>query len=238
MKIFIAGSCVTRDAFTPDTKIDFEIIDYYARYSLARLNYPAVTLDISDTIFEKKVPSAFQRKLLKNDFSNNLIENIRRADFDYLVIDCVDERFGLVRYKHLSYLTNSDELRKADLINTKTALKIPCDEREFHHFWRNGLKKIIEEIGVNKIILNNIYWTNNLNNGETISTKENVERCNKMVSELYNIAKKEGIPERNFVNYPHDILIGDVEHRWGASPFHYVREVYDFYIKYMHSLKK
>ena len=238
MKVFIAGSCVTRDAFTPDTKKDFEIVDYYARYSLARLNYPTVNLDISDVLFEEKVPSAFQRKLLKNEFSNNLLESISKADFDYLVIDCVDERFGLIRYKNLSYVTNSDELRKAQLFNTRTALKVPCYNREFNHFWRNGLKKIIEEIGAKKIIINNVYWTNNLNNGANISTKENVERCNRMVSKLYKIAKEEGIPDKNFVNYPQNILIGDADHRWGPSPFHYVNDVYEFYIRYMDQLKE
>ncbi|MBE0444158.1 DUF6270 domain-containing protein [Psychrobacter sp. FME5] len=238
MKVFIAGSCVTRDAFTPDTKKDFENVNYYARYSLARLIYPEVPLEISDKLFEQKVSSAFQRKLLKNEFSNNLIESILDAEFDYLVIDCVDERFGLIYYNQSSYVTNSDELRKAQLFDYKSALKTPCDNKEFHHFWRCGLKKIIDEIGVDKIIINNVYWTNKLNSGDDISTVENVKRCNKMVSNLYQIAKEEGIPENNFVNYPSSILIGDANHRWGPSPFHYIQDVYDYFINYMHNLKK
>ena len=237
MKVFIAGSCVTRDAFTPDTKKYFEIVDYYARYSLTRLNYPAIQLDITEELFEKKVPSPFQRKLLKNDFNNNLLDKLSGTDFDYLIIDCIDERFGLVRYKHSSYVTNSDELRKAELINAKAALKIPFNKEEFLHFWRYGLKKIIDVVGVNKIIINDVLWTNRLNNGGTVSTIENVETCNEIVSQLYKIAKEEGVPETNFVNYPHDIFIADISHRWGASPFHYTQEVYDYFINYMKNLK-
>ena len=232
-KIYIAGSCVTRDAFTPDTKSDFEVVNYYARYSLARLLYPEVKLNLSDASFEKKVSSPFQRKLLKNEFSNNLIDSLSETEFDYLVIDCVDERFGLIYYNHSGYVTNSDELRNAQLFNHKTALKIPCNSMEFFEFWRNGLKRIIGTVNTEKIIINNVYWTNKLNNGNNISTNGNVKYHNEMVSNLYRIAKEEGIPEQNFVNYPDNIFVGDLNHRWGPSPFHYVKEVYDFFINYM-----
>ena len=235
-KIYIAGSCVTRDAFTPDTESDFEVVKYYARYSLARLLHPEVELNIPETSFEKKVSSPFRRRLLRNDFSNNLITSLIETEFDYLVIDCVDERFGLIDYNHSGYVTNSDELRNAQLFNHETALKIPCNSIEFSELWRNGLKKIIGTVNPEKIIINNVYWTNKLNNGNNISTVENVKYHNEMVSNLYRIAKEEGIPEHNFVNYPPNIFVGDLNHRWGPSSFHYVQDVYDFFINYMKNL--
>jgi len=236
MKIFIAGSCVTRDAFTPDTKEDFEIVNYYARYSLARLNYPAITLDMSDTVFEKKVPSPFQRKILKNEFSNNLIESINEADFDYLVIDCVDERFGLIEFSKSVYLTNSDEFKKSKLIDSKAAIKIPPHSTDFFTYYRKGLEKVISVVGAEKIIINNVFWTNKLDNGDSISSLERVSYCNDMVNNLYKIAS-EYIPEKQFVNYPSDIFIGDSQHKWGKSPFHYTKEVYIYLQDYLLRIK-
>ena len=236
MKIFIAGSCVTRDAFTPDTEQDFKITSYYARYSLARLNFPVINIDISPILFEEKIASPFQRNLITNELSNNLIERLKETEFDYLVIDCTDERFGLVKYNDSIYVTNSAELNNAQIFVSSNAPKILADTAEFYNYWRDGLKQIIDVVGIEKIIINNVFWTRILNNGEDSLSVGHVNEGNKMLKQLYCIAREEGIPDENFVNYPADILVADANHKWGRSPYHFTRQVYLFLIEYLNNL--
>ena len=126
MKFFISGSCVSRDPFTPEILDEFEVVGYSARYSLARLCYPSVNMDIDPKSFEEKVPKAFVRKLLANEFENNLIERLETNIFDYLVLvlDFVSERFGLVMFKNSSYVTNSYDMRNAKLAVLRDAPKV------------------------------------------------------------------------------------------------------------------
>lgn len=236
MKIFISGSCVSRDPFTPVVLEEFEVVDYNARYSLARLCYPRVNMDVDPDFFEERVPKAFVRKLLKNEFENNLIERLNTKQFDYLVLDFVSERFGLVMYKNNGYVTNSDDIRKAQLAVLRSSPKIESSSREFLDNFKNGLQKVVKEVGKERIIINNVFWTEIMDNGERISTPEIVERRNSFISHLYQLAKDVGIPEANFVNYPSDIFVADSNHRWAVSPFHYTQDVYDYFVNYLRSI--
>lgn len=236
MKFFISGSCVSRDPFTPEILDEFEVVGYSARYSLARLCYPSVNMDIDPKSFEEKVPKAFVRKLLTNEFENNLIERLETNIFDYLVLDFVSERFGLVMFKNSSYVTNSYDMRNAKLAVLRDAPKVDSSSQEFLDNFKKGLELVAKTVGKEKIIINNVFWTSKLNDGNTVSTPEVIEKRNSFVSVLYQIAKDIGIPETNFVNYPLDIFVADSNHKWAVSPFHYTQDVYDYFIDYLRSL--
>lgn len=242
MKIFIAGSCVSRDPFSESNKDKFSIANYFARYSLARLSYPSIKMadiQLTDALLEQKVSSAFQRRILTQEWENALLEQVVVTDFDYLVIDCVDERFGLVECSPGIYITNSDELRNGKIINTQIANKLLPDSQEFQDRWEQGLRQLVTSVGSHRIIINNVFWSRVLDTGEgfePISNPTRIKYCNAMVSKLYDIAKKY-IPESQFVNYPPDIFVGDSNHKWGKSPFHYTGDVYDYFIKYLSEIK-
>lgn len=235
MKIFISGSCVSRDAFTPKNIDLFENVEYVARYSLARLAYPVFT-QISDDNeqFIKNVSSAFQRKTLLREWQNSLLDIIQSSDFDYLVIDCIDERFGLIEVIPELYITNSDEFHKSKLVNIHDAKKIRPDEDVFLKNWEQGLKQIIDIVGANKIIINNVFFSKETDQGLGFpnSSPNRIEYCNKFLNSLYNIAKKY-LPEKQFVNYPQDIFVGSSNHKWGLAPFHYIDDVYRHFLFFL-----
>lgn len=233
MKIFIHGSCVTRDAFNPNNKDEFNIVEYYARYSLARLAYPPVEFPFD--LIKDNITSPFQQRLLKYELENKLVDTLRITDFDYLVIDCVDDRFGLINYID-SYITNSDELRRSKILDSVEAIKISAKEDRFYELWEIGLKRLLDVVDSKKVIINNVLWSEFLNNGEPASTKERIDESNIMMEKFYKIASKY-IDDNNFINYPKNIFIGDVDHKWGASPYHYIKEVYDYLLSYLRQLK-
>lgn len=242
MKIFIAGSCVSRDAFNENNQDSFSMAGYFARYSLARLAYPTVqNLNLSEKEFSQKVPSAFQRKILKQEWDNILIERIQQTEFDCLLIDLVDERFGLVEMEPGVYITNSDELRNSRIMEVRSANKLAPDSTEFISRWEEGFKKLIDVASAEKIIINNVFWSDKLDSGEgfePISNPKRIKYCNTMVSTLYDIAAKYLNPKTQFVNYPRDIFVGDSNHKWGKSPFHYTKDVYEYLITFLLQLDK
>lgn len=230
MNIFIAGSCVTRDAFTSKVQDFFEIKKYIARYSLARLTLPPAS-DPKNKITEK-ITSKFQQRILTNEITNVFLKELLSVDFDYMIIDCVDERFGLVSYED-TFITYSDELKRSKII--ENPVKIAPDSEQFFQLWEKGLLEILKLVDYKKIIINNVYWTPYLDNGEKVSSPQRIVYCNGIVSRLYNIAKKY-IPPNQFVDYPQDIFVADSKHKWGKSPFHYTQDVYDYLICFLNSI--
>lgn len=232
-KVFIIGSCVTRDAFTKTLLInEFSLVKYIARTTLARL------VSGSATISEKNIniSSAFQKRMIMFDLSNKLIDVLKLStninEVDFFILDLVDDRFGLIEFSEDVYVTSSDEFRKARLIVTKEAKKIRGNSVLYRQLWEAGLKQILEIIPKEKIIINDVHWASHTESGRLLSSPERISFCEDIITGLYDIAKKY-IPESNFVNYPNDIFVGADNHKWGRSPFHYGQPVYDYFINFL-----
>lgn len=239
--IFIFGSCVTRDAFTPANTDEFLVSGYVARHSLARVKHAVFDgFDLESEAVVQKIPSAFRRRMLKQDWGNSLFDTINSAmnakgDIDFLVIDSVDERFGLIEVADNVYVTNSDEFRSGQLINSQVAKKITADSEEFFSAWEYGFQRLLEVFPREKIIYNNVLWSKCLDTGqefEKVSTSSRVDWHNTIMKRLYTIASKY-LSQDQFVNYPEEIFVGDSNHKWGKSPFHYTQDVYDYLIDFL-----
>ncbi len=106
-KIFILGSCVTRDALELAKKGQFVLTDYLARTSIASAFQ-------DNAIFEydtSKIASAFQRRMVDNDLLKSTTNTLINTDFDFLVIDLIDERFDIVKNDKNQYFTLSSEFK-------------------------------------------------------------------------------------------------------------------------------
>lgn len=226
MKIFILGSCVTRDAFHSRVNEGFDLRGYQARYSLARI--PFFELNPPVELIEKNLSSSFQQNMLKNELSNNICKTLKKTDFDYLIVDYIDERFGLISYLQ-TYVTNSTEFKRAKLIEYKSKKTITYLDDEFYQFWEDGLVELIKNVGSKKIVINNVFWANKNNVGELF---EGEIEYNNILRRLYSITEKY-INKSQFVNYPSDILISDINHKWGVAPYHYTSEVYNYLKSYL-----
>ncbi|MFC6052336.1 hypothetical protein A6M14_08275 [Acinetobacter sp. Ac_877] len=228
VNILIIGSCVTRDAFTPIfMKDDFKVTNYFARTSLARLNFPV--LDISTD--QIKLESKFQKNVLKHAISGDLLTILKQSEFDYIVLDVVDDRFGLIKLDDNDiFVTFSDELKRAKFIKSEIKSKILPNTEEYLTAWECGLKKVIELVGSDRLIMNNVQWASFTNEGNPLSTPERIAFCTEVVNGLYKVASKY-IPAQNFINYDAKLFVGKQNHKWGKSPFHYVDQVYLYFIE-------
>lgn len=235
-RVFILGSCVTRDAFELSQAQDFTVKCYLARTSIASsFSFKREHNDIDLT----KVSSAFQKRMIINDLLKKTKFELLKHNFDWLIIDFIDERFDLFCYEDKSIFTLSAEF----IDNVETPLEgniIKSQTNEFFEYWRIGWDRFIsfaEEYGfLHKVVVNKVYWTNDIFGGGKVvdgSYKGWIDKNNQWLDRLYNyVENKKNI---QFLTYGEQELLAASDHKWGIQPYHYYQ---GFYIDFLRQLQK
>lgn len=155
-KICIFGSCVSRDIFEYDEYKSFELVGYYARSSFASLSSNAmIEQDVLDNI-----QSPFQKRMVLQDMNKSFIDRIKRNDFDFLLIDFIDDRFHFYKLSNDSIVTLSNEYKKAKG-KLYSSNMIYSKSQEHINLWRKGIEKVYEDLQKiqHRIILNKVYYS-------------------------------------------------------------------------------
>lgn len=237
--ILIYGSCVSRDTLELVPKESYNLVGYFARSSLATLSS---TLDNSSVKKEysqnlDKITSAFQRRMVEYDFDRSVLKSIEKNNFDVLLMDLIDERFHLAVLNNNSFVTRSNEFLRTS-IKPKSTINAQSDK--FFDLWTKGVKvflnKLIENGGIEKILVQKAFWTNKLDNGEVIVdiTDEKVREENEKLEKMYCFLEKY-LNENQFIEVPESLILSKSDHKWGISPFHYIDEYYEFINKKLFS---
>lgn len=227
-KFFIIGSSVSRDIFAGRYSSEISSNQYYPRTSFCRLalspvqNLPELS----------KVTSPFQRKIIKQDMISDLFYSLDNTKFDYVLIDLIDERYGLINFDN-TFITNSYELNLAGILADTTQLtKIETGSQEYFKLWEKGFNKFIkyckEKNILNKILINKVYWASSFDDASPILnfTQEKIDFNNSVLNHLYKLIEKH-IPESNFITNPKSYFIAKKNHKWGTMPFHYIDSFYE-----------
>lgn len=234
---YVFGSCVSRDGFEYCNKNNLIPYGYTARYSASRIAFPAIDKNFDLSL----LTSQFQRKIVKRELENNLFADMEGHPSDFVVIDFIDDRFGLVEIEEDIYVTNSFELRNSQLVNTDSK-KIPAQSELFFELWSKGIDLFLKEMDsknlLNKIIVNAVFWASKFEDGTSITgypdkrveTSEYIKGFNFLLEKQYEYLRSKLCPEQ-FIYYPEHLLTASLEHKWGRSPFHYSEEFYHFFLK-------
>lgn len=239
-KVLILGSCITRDAFEYTTKtpeLKFEIINYFARTSIISLVTPAIPI----TNTEIQLTSAFQRRLIINDFQKtffHFLKNINNKD-TILIIDFIDERFDLLQHEN-SIITRSIEFINAQIESKYNFKKIPRFIDSTQTLWQKSWIKFTETLlnhfTPENIILQKARWSESyMENGTKISfsDQDQIIRNNNILDSYYTFFVN-NVPNCKQIKIQ-NTCIADKNHKWGVSPFHYQEE---YYINFLHQLKQ
>lgn len=227
IKVFIYGSCVSRDFLEITDAKNFELIDYFARSSFASIGAKPIT----DHALIKKIDSKFQRSMVERDLNKSLLNSILKNNFDLLLIDLIDERFSIASIDE-SFCTVSTEFKKNQERKYKS---IAFNSFEKFELWKNGVNLFFDLARkngfLNKIRISKIFWAENLENGEYFSNeiREYISINNEILSRMYRYIENI-INVNQFINYPSGLIVAANEHKWGQQPFHYSNELY-FYTK-------
>lgn len=221
IKVFILGSCVSRDPFELDDKKEFEVVNYIARSSLASLiGKPYIDKKIIDNL-----DSQWLQKQLHNDMEKSLFLHLLDKEFDILLMDFIDERFDLSIKKEVIHTASTEYKEALYTPNQYNTIKGFSDEK--FKLWEQGLKKLVDFLTIHKLIdtvvLNRVYWTNKIGENGVINTKYSTDYIKKANDDLERMYLKiiQLIPNIKIIDYPKNILFSDPNHKWGLAPFHY-----------------
>ena len=91
------------------------------------------------------------------------------------------------------------------------------------------MNTLIENGAIKKVLIQKTYWTNKLDNGDSIPdiSDEKLKEENDKLEKMYLFLEKY-LSKDQFIMIPDRLLISKSEHKWGVSPFHYIDEYYNF----------
>lgn len=224
--IFIAGSCVSRDAF-PEEDEEFALVGYSARSSLGS----AFSLSPVPDICSHMIRSNFQKRQVAGDFRKALPEMLVQTRFDTLLVDMIDERFPLFILKQGGLVTYSQELSTLGVLTADLGRRVAAFSDEHYRIWELGWRKFIaqaERHGYRgRILVSRAFWATEGLDGSRADAQQTVltQRANAHLDRMYQRCAKD-LPEHQFISYPPSLLVFDPAHKWGQAPFHYGQAFY------------
>lgn len=227
IRVFILGSCVSRDAFGDDASSAGLIVQtYLARTSLATLaSAPAPLTPAID-----QIRSAFQKRMVKADHERQALAVARSGAFDVMLLDLIDERFHLLRRPDGAIVTYSNEYAAVAPRPLAGAL-ITSGSAEHERLWRAGLAQLVaalrESNSLHKVRVNAVFWASADVSGRAIEgfTADQIEKANAFLGARY-LDLEAQFGQSAFIRYPSELLVSDPAHRWGVSAFHYGARLY------------
>ncbi|MGP9639907.1 DUF6270 domain-containing protein [Halomonas sp. AOP42-A1-14] len=244
MKVAVFGGCCSADVFYLDVgkKLSLEMVGYYARSSL-------VSAFSEPPVFGQKldfnvVSSSFQRKMLWRDIEKTLLDDLffSTDSGDCLLMDFLVERLELAEFSSGSLITFSSEAKKLfknnDVIPKRVIKEMSNEKKElFKSAWNVFFRRCVANGVEGKLVLNKIYLTKSINDGSSFSESQllRIDKRNEFLDYIYNVVEEDIRPSR-VISYPDDVLIADVKHKWGLSPFHFINKFYEFQAKKLASI--
>jgi hypothetical protein len=227
MRLFIVGSCVSRDALSfAGDPADIAIAGYHARTSLATLSSGPVPLP--PRIDEMN--SNWRRRMVEADHRKVLIRSIAAATFDVLLLDLIDERFHLLETTGQRVITHSADYASI-APSPLTGRRIPSGSDRHVALWRAGFHQVVAALKqknrVDLLRVNRVFWASEMDDGRPIEgfDARRIAQANTFLRDRYADIESE-LGAGVFIDYPAECLRADPAHRWGLSPFHYVQAFY------------
>ena len=173
------------------------------------------------------IESLFQRRMVRNDLEKMLPEKLLLKNYDYLLVDLIDERFRIYEIDIDSYITISSEFQKTGFKCNSGHVIVNRDERRRHLFCE-AFDRFIDFLDKNKIlertVINQVEYAKYTEDGQEIigySDKE-INFANQNLMDMYGY-----IGDRiRKISYPRNAFIANHQHRWGVAPFHYTDCLY------------
>lgn len=230
MRFVIFGSCVTRDVFEFMDMADCQLVRYFARSSLGS----AYTASKVDDIDISGIDSSFQRAVVYADLNKEFENFIERGEFDWLIYDPIDERFDLLLFEDDKVCTFSNELRAVyDPTDVGKVRRLKSGTEEFYIRWESGWVALVAQLDRlgkrSSLRINKVFWAGTTAAGNDFRPTYDaagIKRANEFLERIYSRMLTD-IHREQFFEFSPELMVGANEHKWGASPFHYIEAYYE-----------
>ncbi|WP_322995284.1 DUF6270 domain-containing protein [Castellaniella sp.] len=236
-RLFILGSCVSRDAIARADNGEFELVEYVARSSLSSVFAGSPFEDF----FSHRLTSKFQSTLVKWDITKEARYRLAKRDYDVLLVDLIDERFDLAQAGLWACCTMSNEfIATGALSELETISVIKSGSEQFMQYWQAGWRSLVALLDSRsmraRILVNKVFWRYSTEGGQPFPnvTKARVEKANSTLSKMYEWMA-EDLEPRQFITYEEEVMQCADEHEWGLSPFHYTERFYQATLSHLRS---
>jgi len=226
-RVWIYGSCVTRDGVDFWSEYALEMAGYTARQSLISTTAPADPRDFDTSA----IPSAFQRRMAEGDIVGDVVKKlVANADsYDAIVWDVTDERLGVYRIPSGGYVSRVVDYSNGIYRGARplsTPIRIGSSDHK--RLWESALTVFLNDLeaaGVrDRLILNALPWATHDEGGRsTTGHPSNPILFNSVLTEYADLAERRGV--RVARTDPARVVQAD-EHQWGSAPFHYTPDTY------------
>ena len=222
MKIFIWGSCCSRDIFNFPLTSHFQVVSYHARHSCVSAMSSPVKLK---NINLNSLKSVFKQRVIVDDFSKTLLQDLKNLEYDILLIDFIDERFPLKKYDD-GVITVSSELQETQSVELDESLIYVGSEERFslwYKAWNAFIDFCIKYNIKDKIIINRLYWAQV--DKKTAFSTSYISKNNAFLKRIYDTVSMY-IPKYRHIDYHKNLIVSKQDHRWGIAPsitkMHYI----------------
>ncbi|MFE6971169.1 DUF6270 domain-containing protein [Isoptericola sp. NPDC057653] len=228
-RVFIYGSCVSRDTFEHFDPDQFELVQYVARQSALSAYTRPVTL-----VDPPQLESSFQQRMVSGDFSSNLQSLIPEAahQTDLVLVDLTDERLGAYVLPDGSVITRSTELISSGAENHLPAgsQHLPFGSDQHFQYWSQGIAAVGELVRQHMphaaVVLLDIAWAERSDSGAPTPASFGISAADaNPVFDAYVQVATQAL-RAEVVSLRPEEVVSSPTHPWGDAPFHYAEDVY------------
>ncbi|MEU2202205.1 DUF6270 domain-containing protein [Isoptericola sp. NPDC019482] len=228
-RVFIYGSCVSRDTFEHLDPTQFELLQYVARQSALSAYTRPVTL-----VGPPQLESPFQQRMVSGDYASSMQTLVPEvaSQTDLVIVDLVDERLGAYVLPDGSVVTRSPELIQsgAEQHLPPGSQHFPFGSEQHFQYWSQGIAAVGALIRHHMphaaIVLLDIPWAERSESGTPTPPSFGVtaSEANPIFQPYVNVAA-DALSARVISMRP-GAVTSSPDHPWGDAPFHYAERVY------------
>jgi hypothetical protein len=228
-RVFIYGSCVSRDTFEHLDPEQFELVQYVARQSVLSATTRPVEL-----MAPPSAASRFQQRMLDGDFRSSLRPLLQQYanEVDVLLVDLTDERLGVYLLPDGTVVTRSVELIEsgAEQSLPQGTRYVQFGTQQHFEYWSGAIRALGDTIRQAmphaSVALLNVPWAEWSESGAPTPDSFGVTAAQaNPVFASYVEAAREALGAHVVSLDPADVVSGP-HHPWGDAPFHYAERVY------------
>jgi hypothetical protein len=230
MRLFIYGSCVSRDMVSIAKPEGVELAAYVARSSAAS----AFGAQPIKDLWSGRLNSSFQQRMVHTDLAKELPKALVTVNYDILLHDAIDERFNIFRFSDGRVCTLSRELLTAGFcVRSERGRLVHSGSETFFDLWQAGWSQFAELLKstgtIGKLRINATRLASSAPAHSSFPAQHSPERiraANKFLEALYARMLVDIAPSQLLLVEEKEIVAA-ADHRWGLSPFHYRNAFYE-----------
>ncbi|PUB32373.1 glycosyl transferase family 2 [Promicromonospora sp. AC04] len=228
-RVFVYGSCVSRDTFEHLDPEQFELLEYVARQSVL-----SATTRPVESVAPPVLTSRFQQRMVTGDFRSSLRPLLAQhaADIDLLLVDLTDERLGVYLLPDGTVVTRSVELIEsgAEQSLPPGAQHVAFGTQQHYEYWSGAIRALGDSIRQTApraaVALLDIPWAEWSESGQQTPDSFGIgaAQANPVFRSYVEVAVQ-ALGAHVVSLDPAEVLSGP-HHPWGDAPFHYAEKVY------------